>query len=294
MSGYSSYVTLYDANENQLAVQVGIATPVSTPALMSAGSDGTNPRYLLLDSSGRQIIIGPVANGAAVTGNPLLIAGSDGTNARNIRTAVDGAIRIDPTGTTSQPINDAGGSITIDGTITTIEKEYATFTALATNIDIGNNKSMFSIVNASGSLVVIKISAIYIVNVRTSATTGVTGIFELRRIVNHSGGTQISNIETFDSIDTLNGSITIRTGSTVNSESSNLLWRSVFSTDEWGPGTIDVESNDHIFQTMFPFLNRQDYSNKLITLRANQGLNIKFATNSTSGTFDIMVVFTQE
>jgi hypothetical protein len=58
---------LYDANGVAMAVQVGAAIPGSTPAIMVAGSDGTDAHYM--------------------------------------RMASDGTIRIDPTGTTTQPIS---------------------------------------------------------------------------------------------------------------------------------------------------------------------------------------------
>jgi hypothetical protein len=76
---------------------------------MVGGSDGANLRAIFVDSSGRQIVVGAAASGAAVAGNPVLIAGSDGTNARSIRTATDGTVRVDPTGTTTQPVS---GTIT--------------------------------------------------------------------------------------------------------------------------------------------------------------------------------------
>jgi hypothetical protein len=100
----------------QLASESSTGVAIPSTALMVGGSDGTNLRALFLDSSGRQIIIGAAANGAAVAGNPVLIAGSDGTNARSIRTATDGTVRVDPTGTTTQPVSDAGASLTIDTT----------------------------------------------------------------------------------------------------------------------------------------------------------------------------------
>lgn len=53
-------------------------------------SDGTNLRFAAGDSSGRQIIIGAAADGAAVTGNPVLIAGQDGTNVQSIFTDTTG------------------------------------------------------------------------------------------------------------------------------------------------------------------------------------------------------------
>jgi hypothetical protein len=213
---------------------------------------------------------GSGANGAAVTGNPVLMAGSDGTNARTIKTLTD-------------------------GTQITRYKELATFTGIATTTQVANNKSMFSIVNGSGSTVTVRISAIYITSVQTSAVTGVIGTFELRRIVNHSSGTAITAIESMSTGDSLNGSVTVRTNATVTSESTNLLWRSLFSTDEWAVNAnLDTASHGHIMTTMFPIWKRADFDNKPIILGANEGLTVKFSTNSTVGSFDIMVVFTQE
>lgn len=94
----------------QLASEAATGTAVPSTAVQMGGSDGVNLRPFFTDSSGRQIVIGAAANGAAVTGNPVLVAGSDGTNARSIRTATDGTVRVDPTGTTTQPVS---------GTVTT-------------------------------------------------------------------------------------------------------------------------------------------------------------------------------
>jgi hypothetical protein len=65
MSGESPVVELYDVNGNPLAVQNGVAIPASTPALMVAGSDGTNSRYITIDGSGHPVIVG-----AGVAGTP--------------------------------------------------------------------------------------------------------------------------------------------------------------------------------------------------------------------------------
>jgi hypothetical protein len=58
MSSESPDVVIYDVNGNALAIQNGAAIPTNTPALMVAGSDGTNSRYITVDTSGRQIVIG--------------------------------------------------------------------------------------------------------------------------------------------------------------------------------------------------------------------------------------------
>jgi len=93
----------------QTSSESNTGSAIPTQASMVGGSDGANLRSIFLDSSGRQIMIGAAANGAAVAGNPVLVAGSDGTNARSMRTATDGTVRVDPTGTTTQPVS---GTIT--------------------------------------------------------------------------------------------------------------------------------------------------------------------------------------
>jgi hypothetical protein len=62
----------------------------------------------------------------------LVVAGSDGTELHHIRTTADGSIRIDPIGTTAQPVTDNGGSLTIDATSLPLPIGAATETTLST------------------------------------------------------------------------------------------------------------------------------------------------------------------
>jgi len=106
----------------QLASESTTGTAIPSTAVLMGGSDGSNLRPIFLDASGRQIVIGAAANGAAVTGNPVLVAGSDGTNARSIRTATDGTVRVDPTGTTTQPVS---GTVTANqGTAASLSSKW--------------------------------------------------------------------------------------------------------------------------------------------------------------------------
>lgn len=68
MAGESPDVVLYDVNGNMLAVQNGSAIPASTPALLLAGSDGTNSRYITIDSSGRPVVVGAGTAGSPAGG----------------------------------------------------------------------------------------------------------------------------------------------------------------------------------------------------------------------------------
>ena len=67
--------------------------PIPSVAGMIGGSDGTNMRALLTDTSGRQAVIGGAASGAATAGNPVLIAGANAGNAQTIATNTSGQIQ---------------------------------------------------------------------------------------------------------------------------------------------------------------------------------------------------------
>lgn len=281
------------------------AAPSGNPVLV-AGQDGTNVQTLKTDTTGRLEMVGAAADGSPPSGAPVLSAGWDGTNVQTFATDGYGAQLVvgkDLVGTppTTNPVVIGGWDgtnvvrlrLNSNGTVATSNSEFATFTTAGAGISVGNNKSMISIFNADPVLLT-KIHEIYVINVQTSAVTGVTGVFELRRITSHSGGTLLTPVS-MDTTDTLDTDITVRTGATVGGESATLMWRSLFSTDEWGPGTQDVESNDHIFQTMHPVFSRKtDSGTKPLVLRQNEGLTVKFATNSSAGTFDLFLVFTQE
>ena len=174
----------------------------------------------------------------------------------------------------------------------TASDEKATFCVCARGVAIGNNKSMVSIMNESGSSIVLKLRELYIINVQNVALTGVTSEFQLFRITGHSGGTNVDR-QTYDTQDSPSASFTAKTGATVSGEASNMLRRWTWSSDEWGPGATDVESLDHQAQ-IYSNLMAQFKGAKPFTLRAGEGLHIKHSVNSTAGTFDVVAIFTQE
>lgn len=103
MSGESPDVVLYDSSSNALAVQNGVAIPASTPALLVAGSDGTNSRYILVDGSSRQIVAGAGVAGTP-SGGVLTIQGISG----GTTVPVSGTVAVTQSGIwTVQPGNTA-------------------------------------------------------------------------------------------------------------------------------------------------------------------------------------------
>lgn len=87
----SPVVILYDASGNELPVQNGVAIPASTPGLLAMGSDGTNSRYLLVDSSGRPIVAGAGTAGTPA-GGVLSIQGVSGGQAVPISGSVTSTV----------------------------------------------------------------------------------------------------------------------------------------------------------------------------------------------------------
>jgi hypothetical protein len=80
--------------------------PVGRMFLGRAG--GTAPSSILLDANGNVQVVGKAVDGAPVIDAGLLVSGKDGSgDARLIKTASDGTVRVDPTGTTTQPVSAA-------------------------------------------------------------------------------------------------------------------------------------------------------------------------------------------
>lgn len=174
------------------------------------------------------------------------------------------------------------GAKTPAGSLSVVDALPARFTVVAPSVTLGNGKSMLSVVSAGP---VLRVERIYLVNVQVTGVTGVAAEFQLRRVTGHSAGTALTP-QAHDTLDAL-GSVTAATGATVSGESSAYLVRGWWASDEWGPGTADVESFDHTMQTLLPAWGGY-------VIRSGQGLSVRCNTNTTSGTFDIVMVFTQE
>lgn len=207
------------------------------------------------------------------------------TDSQGIRGATDGT-----------EIGNTGDRLRVEaqfsGTPTVEEATYPTFVAVAQTIQIGNGKSMISLLNGAGSGVVVRVREIWIANAQTTAVTGIMSEFRLLRMTGHSAGTLITP-QSHDTADTLNVNVTARTGATIAGAAAVNLKRWYWSSDEYGVGAQDVESEDHNMQNLNPHYIASGKTRPL-TIRAGEGLTINQITNSTVGTFDLYVVFTQE
>jgi hypothetical protein len=102
----------------ETAASDGIPLLIGTRGYIGVGFDGTNTRFIRVDTLGRTIIVGPDAPGASATGNPIVGAGVDiGGFVRQIFTDTSGRQRIVGAADNATPVTGSpvlvGGS---DGT----------------------------------------------------------------------------------------------------------------------------------------------------------------------------------
>lgn len=77
MGGESPSVVMYDINGNPLAVQDNTILPVNQPAILIAGSDGVNSRFISVDGYARLITVGAGTPGTPI-GGILTVQGASG------------------------------------------------------------------------------------------------------------------------------------------------------------------------------------------------------------------------
>lgn len=238
-----------------------------------------------------------------VTNSLFNVTGSVGVN-NTVRVtgslAVDNVVRITTTGSLPVTANISVSGSTISSTnplpVTQASSAFATFTVMALTTAIGNNKSMLSIYNPVGSGIKLKLREFYIRNPQTTAITGIAADFRVYRFSSVSApaaGTTLTPVA-HDTDDTIAVGVSCKTGATISGEEATPLDRMVMSTDEWGPGTLDVEANQQAIANYLPARAKRDPQLKALTANPGQGLHMKHVVNSTAGNLDIIFVFTQE
>lgn len=175
--------------------------------------------------------------------------------------------------------------------INAVDATRKTFVVQSLGTAIGNGKSMLSILNAGGSGVVLRLQRLFLINTQNTGVTGINADFRLFRATGHSAGTSITPLA-HDTADSLNGSVTARTGATIAGEAVAYLYRWLWGTDEWSTGPADADSADHAIQNLIPLYEAKP-GERPITLRAGEALTLKQTVNSTAGTFDVIAIFTE-
>lgn len=147
MSSTSPSSVLYSSDGYELAASNATAIPVGTRGLLVEGSDGTNSRFISVDTSGRQVVVG---------------AGVAGTQSGGVLT-----VQGDPAGTPI-PIT---GSINSAGTATTLAPTYVNNTTnpLSLNLQGGLRIDGVSPTGAAGPA-----DAMYIAGAVTTAAPSYT------------------------------------------------------------------------------------------------------------------------
>lgn len=263
-------------------------TPPTSGTYISGLVATSNPTYTNGNMSPLSITTGGRlrVDGSAVT-QPV-----SGTITANAGTGVFDVTPASPIATDYLPVRLTNGSSFYDATGGGGSTTEKTFTAIIRPVTLANNKSLLSITNNNGSSVIAKIYKIFVVNSQNTAVSGTVGNFQIKRCTSHSSGTLITP-ESLDTDDIIDSNITIRSAATIAGESSRIIWSAKYGTDEWSPGNLESDNNDHINQQLFPLWDVSHQLLKPIIVRANQGITVKFATNSTAGSFDVMIVFTQ-
>lgn len=182
---------------------------------------------------------------------------------------------------------------------TTTGSEEATYTAMAQNVlTNANGKSVLALFNPPASGYTIKLREIYVRNPRTAAITGILGYFRLHALrdvgANVTGGTAVTAIA-HDSADAIPAGLVISTGGTVTGEIATPLDKMTISTDEWGPGTLDVEGSQQAVANYLPARTKRDALLKPFYARAGEGLHMKFdaVSGTPAGELDFIFVFTK-
>jgi hypothetical protein len=149
-----------------------------------------------------------------------------------------------------------------------------------------NNRHMMSLLNASGSGKVVKVRKIFLVNLAVSAVSGARSRWEVRKISGHSGGSLVTPQKVDTNNPDLPSQITVRNSGSVTE--GNMLFAHACSNDEVGATGAFAEAS--ILAGVNLMLEHD--SMQELTLRENQGVTVKFATNSSVGTYGIFAVIT--
>lgn len=163
-----------------------------------------------------------------------------------------------------------------------------TYYAVADAVAFANTKTHFSIVNESGSGVLISIRKLFPINVSIGALTGAALRMEARKLTAHSGGTAITAQSCDSTNPALPAQVTIKTNGTPTG--TTLLYPFIITTEE---ETATAALTKNVFQAM---TNIQPDGPELqeYRLREGEGFSIFQSTNATVGSFAWFMVFTVE
>lgn len=165
-----------------------------------------------------------------------------------------------------------------------------TFFVSALAVAPASGKSMISLSTTSTD-VVLRLHAIQLYNVQSSAVVGVNAQFDLTRFTSHAAGTALT-ITSNDSTNSLSVGATARTGATLTGEVTTPLRSWFVNLDDIGAGAAQNQGLGSLFGQNWQFLS--DFTVQPPTIRQNQGLSIRCATATVVGTVNVALLFTQD
>ncbi len=241
--------------------------------ITTTGSLPVSGAFGLQDSSGRQIVVGPVASGSTAAGNPVLIAGVSGS-----AVSVPAVVPTEP------------NSSLLSMVVRNIEVTRPTFYAVFDRIAIAANKYIATIFNTDlGKKVVIQ--RVWVFNWQTAGVNGLYVLLAMYRISARTAGTSIT-IYAEDTNDVIDPQITADTNSSSVTQ-GHLIKRILACGDELSPFDSSYDTMISIMNNALVYERRM--GQRGITLRQNQGISIRIEENgSTAGSVSAMIEFTQE
>lgn len=163
-----------------------------------------------------------------------------------------------------------------------------TYYAVADAVAFANSKTHFSIVNESGSGVLIALKKLFAINLSISAITGAALRMEARKLTAHSGGTAITPQSCDSSNPALPAQVTVKTNGTPTG--TTLLYPFIITMEE---ETATGALTKNLFQSMMN-LQPEGVEMQEYRLREGEGFSIFQSTNSTVGSYAWFLVFTAE
>lgn len=171
-----------------------------------------------------------------------------------------------------------------------------TWQVMAAGVVPAANKSMLGIINAAGTSKVIRVYRIWIMNNYTAAAyTGVlsnVGIYQMTGLVVGTGAA-VTPVKHDTASGALDANVGIFAGGTVSGEGNLLRWLA-YSYDEPAVGGATADEFGMLVPVaLYWDTGYADTRLQPITLRSDEGIHIKWITNVTVGTVDLMMEFTQ-
>ena len=177
-----------------------------------------------------------------------------------------------------------GGNTVHEQAIFTASEE--TWYALADAVAFAASKQHISILNATGSGMVVRVRKIFPCDLSLASVTGVAVRFDFKKATAHSAGTVITPQAADSSNAALPAQVTVRTGATVTEGA--LLWPYTCASDE--VGATQAFPSAQLMQALNSIPEGDEVQE--LTLREGEGLTIKQITSSTVGSFSWLMVFT--